>query len=94
MERFVAMIVTVVIRGFRFALLRGSRGRFIRNPILVEHSIHCCICYSVPGFPLYPKLFRLFPIIDGELVSSHTLQQFQFWLTKFVPLRLRGGEAY
>ena len=94
MERFVAVIVTVVCRRFRFALLRGFRGRFIRNPILVERSINCCTCYSVPGFPLYTKLFRLFPIIDVELVSSQTLQQFLFWLMEFEPLSLWGGEAY
>ena len=94
MERFDAVIVTVVCRGFSFALLHGFCWRFIRNPILVEHSINCCTRYSVPGFPLYTKLFSLFRIIDGELVSSQTLLQFLFWLMEFEPLSLRGGEAY
>ena len=46
-------------REFSFALLHDFRGRCILNPIVLERSIDICARYSVLGFLLHTKLFRL-----------------------------------
>ena len=50
----------------------------ILNPILLDRAIDVCARYSVPSIPLYMELLKLFPIINAEVVSSQSLQQFHF----------------